>query len=98
MTQNLWYKLLIGVFLLSGIAFAEEQIVDFSDDSLPVINEELRKLRENEVWKSINSVIELKTASDIDVQDKEIKNMRIENRTSDPSSPTVGEIWIRTDL
>jgi hypothetical protein len=23
---------------------------------------------------------------------------RIENRTSDPGSPAVGEIWLRTDL
>jgi hypothetical protein len=25
-------------------------------------------------------------------------SFRLENRTSDPSSPTVGQIWLRTDL
>jgi len=36
--------------------------------------------------------------TDINVNKKEMLNMRIENRTSDPSSPAVGQIWIRTDL
>ena len=25
-------------------------------------------------------------------------NFRVENRTSDPVAPTVGQIWLRTDL
>jgi len=34
----------------------------------------------------------------LDMNQNQIKNMRIENRTSDPSNPAVGQIWIRTDL
>ena len=34
----------------------------------------------------------------IDLNGNQIKNMVIENRTSDPSSPPVGQIWLRTDL
>ncbi len=34
----------------------------------------------------------------LDMNGNQIKNMVIENRTSDPSSPAVGQIWIRTDL
>lgn len=28
----------------------------------------------------------------------QVTNMRLENRTSDPASPAVGQIWLRTDL
>lgn len=44
------YKIIIIIFLLFSIAFttsADERIVDFSDDSLPVLNEELRKVGSN---------------------------------------------------
>ena len=34
----------------------------------------------------------------LDMNGNQIKNMAIENRTSDPSSPAVGQMWIRTDL
>ncbi len=34
----------------------------------------------------------------IDLNGNQVKNMVIENRTSDPASPAVGQIWIRTDL
>jgi len=29
---------------------------------------------------------------------QEATSFRIENRTSDPASPTVGQVWLRTDL
>ena len=35
---------------------------------------------------------------DIDMNNNQIKNFRIENRTSDPTTPAVGQMWIRTDL
>ncbi len=35
---------------------------------------------------------------DLNMNGNQIKNMVIENRTSDPSNPAVGRIWIRTDL
>lgn len=34
----------------------------------------------------------------LDMNQNQIMNMRIENRTSDPAEPAVGQIWIRTDL
>lgn len=34
----------------------------------------------------------------IDFHQEQALQLRIENRTSDPSSPTTGEIWLRTDL
>jgi len=40
----------------------------------------------------------LDVEGDLDMNDNQIKNFRIENRTSDPTSPAVGQMWIRTDL
>jgi hypothetical protein len=40
----------------------------------------------------------LDVEGNIDVNNNEMKNMRLENRTDDPASPSVGRIWIRTDL
>lgn len=37
------------------------------------------------------------TAS-VDFNDQQATSFRIENRTSDPGTPTVGQIWLRTDL
>ena len=37
-------------------------------------------------------------AAPINMYQHEILRMRIENRTSDPSSPAIGEIWLRTDI
>jgi hypothetical protein len=34
----------------------------------------------------------------VDFTDNQALNFRIENRTSDPGTPTVGELWLRTDL
>lgn len=34
----------------------------------------------------------------VDFNSQQALNLRIENRTSDPSSPAVGQIWLRTDL
>jgi len=34
----------------------------------------------------------------VSFNDQQATSFRIENRTSDPVSPTVGQIWLRTDL
>lgn len=47
MILNLWSKILIGIFLISSVAFADERIVDFSEESLGILNENLRRLRED---------------------------------------------------
>ncbi len=45
-----------------------------------------------------NPGAKLDVNGDIDVNNNQIKNFRIENRSSDPATPAVGQIWIRTDL
>jgi hypothetical protein len=45
--------------------------------------------------KTFNS---LKLGSAMNCNQKQMLSMAIENRTSDQTSPTVGQIWIRTDL
>jgi hypothetical protein len=44
------------------------------------------------------SVVSFEPGSPVDFLDEEIVNVRIENRTSDPGSPSEGRIWLRTDL
>lgn len=34
----------------------------------------------------------------LDFSSEQALNFRIENRTSDPGSPAVGQVWLRTDL
>jgi hypothetical protein len=34
----------------------------------------------------------------VDFDQQQATQFRIENRTSDPGTPAVGEIWLRTDL
>lgn len=77
--------------------FASEVITGFEEKDLPVVNEEFRRLRKAVLWEQDGDV-KLEIADDIDFQQKEAKQLVIENRTSDPSSPVTGEIWIRTDL
>ena len=36
--------------------------------------------------------------ADVNFADQQALSFRIENRTSDPGSPTEGQIWLRTDL
>ncbi|MBN2174514.1 MAG: hypothetical protein JW731_10290 [Bacteroidales bacterium] len=43
-------------------------------------------------------VEKLDVEGNLDMNGYQIKNMVIENRTSDPSNPAVGRIWIRIDL
>lgn len=40
----------------------------------------------------------LDVEGNLDMNQNQVMNMRIENRTSDPASPAVGQIWMRTDL
>lgn len=45
--SSLLYKILLIICILSGISYADERIVDFSDDSVNILNEELRQVRQN---------------------------------------------------
>jgi len=40
----------------------------------------------------------LPPVASVDFNSQQATNFRIENRTSDPASPTVGQLWLRTDL
>jgi len=44
----------------------------------------------------VNGDVEI--AGELDMKQNQAKNFVIENRTSDPPSPVVGQIWLRTDL
>ena len=55
-------------------------------------NHELR-MRTNDTDRLI-----IEEDGDIDMRGNQVKGLRIENRTSDPASPAVGQIWLRTDL
>ena len=50
------------------------------------------------LWEEDGSNVKLSSVKNVDFQDYQAINMRIENRTDDPATPTVGEIWFRTDL
>lgn len=40
----------------------------------------------------------LPPVASVDFNGQQATNLRIENRTSDPASPAVGQMWVRTDL
>lgn len=40
----------------------------------------------------------LKISASMDCNGQQMLSMRVENRTSDPISPTMGQVWLRTDL
>ena len=40
----------------------------------------------------------IEVSGELDMNGNESRNFVIENRTSDPASPQVGQVWIRTDL
>jgi hypothetical protein len=37
----------LGLLLITSVAFADELVVDFTDNSLPLLNENMRKLRDD---------------------------------------------------
>lgn len=90
---------LVLLILITSTASAQEVITEFDEKSVPVLNEELRKINAVQYWDKIDaSTYELKDPLDIDFKGKQAISMVIENRTSDPASPVVGQIWIRTDI
>ncbi len=101
-------KKYIIAFLLLFVALpvaADELLVDFEEESLPIINEELRAIRKSVdtaadagLWETDGGDAELKTSDDIDAQNKQLKGMCIENREDDTGCTQTGRIWFRTDL
>lgn len=51
------------------------------------------------VWTIDLTLDQIQVAiASVDFNGQEATNFRVENRTSDPASPTVGQVWLRTDL
>ena len=50
------------------------------------------------LWRTVGGDTKLKTADDIDIQNKELKGMLIENRTDDTGCTQTGRLWFRTDV
>jgi len=50
------------------------------------------------LWQESGGDVELITADDLDIQNMQMKNMCLDNRTSDPVTPSTGLLWIRTDV
>ena len=83
--------------------FSEETISTYNDKVSSVISD-LEDLEDsigvngtNILWED-DGDIELKTADDVDMQNKQIKGMVIENRTNDTGCTQTGRIWYRSDL
>jgi len=82
--------------------FSEETISTYNDKVSSVISD-LEDLEDsigvngtNILWED-DGDIELKTADDVDMQNKQIKGLVIENRTNDTGCTQTGRIWFRTD-
>ena len=104
MTLNRFFNIALIVTLLSIPCYAQENLANLDEENVPVLTEELRKMRENDLWEKDGDETQLKDAEPIDMQSQgfvdtgEAKGLVIENRTADPTSPTVGRIWYRSDL
>lgn len=47
MMWNRFTKILLGLLFICCVAYAKDNLADFSDSSLPILNNELRQLNEN---------------------------------------------------
>jgi hypothetical protein len=90
---------LIAVLLLPVACRAQEVIPKFSEETVSVLNDELKRLDDkSSVWKKSVTDVKMATPLPLDMQQREMKGVVIENRASDPASPAVGQIWYRSDL
>jgi len=102
-------KLLLLLFILSLPAYAietkDDPLAEFSEETISTYNDktttiikDLNELEDDILWETEDGDIELKTADDVDMQNKQIKGMVIENRTNDTGCTQTGRIWYRSDL
>jgi len=102
-------KLLLLLFILALPAYAietkDDPLAEFSEDTISTYNDktttiikDLNELEDDILWETEDGDIELKTADDVDMQNKQIKGMVIENRTNDTGCTQTGRIWYRSDL
>jgi hypothetical protein len=54
--------------------------------------------RSNETITGTKTFNAIKLGGSMDCNQKQMVSMVIENRTSDPTDPAIGQIWLRTDL
>jgi uncharacterized protein HemX len=79
-------KRIILVALVLGIvsfAWPQEVITEFNNETVSVLNNELKKTTDK-----LSGAVSI----------GQLKGLIIENRTSDPDNPKIGQIWYRTDL
>ena len=105
--------LLLFILALPAYAIEtkDDPLAEFSEDTISTYNDkvssvisDLEDLEDsigvngtNILWED-DGDIELKTADDVDMQNKQIKGMVIENRTNDTGCTQTGRIWYRSDL
>ena len=101
-------KLLLLLFILALPAYAietkDDPLAEFSEDTISTYNDktttiikDLNELEDDILWETEDGDVELKTADDMDMQNKQIKGLVIENRTDDTGCTQTGRIWFRTD-
>lgn len=78
-------------------------VSEFNEENIVVLKDLLDKIvreaqtADDVLWETDTNV-QLKTAVDIDFQDKQAINFILENRTSDTGMTVTGQMWIRTDV
>jgi len=101
MFYRLASNVIFFILLSFGVCHAADVIPNYSNETLASLNEELRKLDQ---WNDRGEETKLNTPKPLDMQNEgftntgEAKGLIIENRTSDPASPVIGQIWYRSDL
>ena len=104
--------LLLFILALPAYAIEtkDDPLAEFSEDTISTYNDkvssvisDLEDLEDsigvngtNILWEDDGDV-ELKTADDVDMQNKQIKGLVIENRVNDTGCTQTGRIWFRTD-
>ena len=102
-------KLLLLLFILALPAYAietkDDPLAEFSEDTISTYNDktttiikDLNELEDDILWETEDGDLKLKTADDVDMQNKQIKGLVIENRTNDTGCTQTGRLWYRSDL
>ena len=100
LTNTYAREIITGTENEEGQTFLTEAGIEILNEELRQYNEDIKnKIEADDVlWESDGGDIELKTVDDLDMQNKEIKGLMIENRTDDTGCTQTGRIWIRSDI
>ena len=98
MRQFLWLsKIFIGLMLMANTCLADELIVDFEEDSVPVLNEELRQIRE--VSEDFDTRLDT-NEDDIDTNETDISTSQADivvleaDAVASPTSVWSAQAWV----